>query len=173
MTTTRARRRTALAAPILAGVLVLAGCSGDDPTDETGSGTASGASSDVTIVAGGEATTAEGLAAAGREMLEKLIEPDYGAAFARLSDRCQVAVPAEEFIAQATRGAELAENMGIDLSTGVITDVQTRDVTETSGEVFAMVEVEGRSDQFDWAPFVYEDGTWRLDDCGGPEADAP
>ena len=56
--------------------------------------------------------------------------------------------------------------MGIDLSTGVVAEVGTRDVTDTDGQARVVVEIDGEADDGTYAPFVYEDGHWRLDDCG-------
>jgi hypothetical protein len=161
-----ARRRATGAAVALAALLAVTGCSSDD----SGSGAADPAGGPA---ASGESADADGLETAARETARMLIDADYGAAYGRLSVRCQAAVPVEEFIAQATEGADLAQRMGVDLSSGVITDVTTEDVTTTDGRANVVVEVDGESDDMGAAPFVYEDGQWHLDDCGDPEASAP
>jgi hypothetical protein len=163
-----ARRRATGAAVALAALLAVTGCSSDD----SGSGTADPAGSGGPA-ASGESADAGGLETAARDTAQMLIDADYGAAYGRLSVRCQAAVPVEEFIAQATEGADMAQRMGVDLSSGVITDVTTEDVTATDGRANVVVEVDGESDDMGVAPFVYEDGQWRLDDCGDPEASAP
>jgi hypothetical protein len=164
MSTPRAHRRTACGALAVA-ILLLAGCGSDDAPETGPDGPEVSSQSTA-----GEPADVAGLEAAARETAELLIEPDYGAAYGRLSDRCQEAVPVEEFIAQATEGADLALRMGVDLTAAVVTEVTTEDVTATRGRANVVVEVDGKSDEMGIAPFVYEGGMWRLDDCGAPES---
>jgi hypothetical protein len=65
---------------------------------------------------------------------------------------------------------EAAKTFGLDMSKMTIKDVQVRDVTATDGEVLTIAELDGEmSDDDEWEPWAYEDGTWRTIDCAMTE----
>ena len=165
-TTTRVRRGR-WGVTLLAGALVLAACGGDDAG--VGTGTTASGSGSITE----QPATAEGLEAAVRAANEALLSGDVVDAYSVLTARCRATVSQAEWAAQLTIARGFLEAFaGVQLSDLEVSEVLTRNVTETTGEAQAVVTAPDGSTPLDeaepsWETWQYEDGGWRSDDCEG------
>ena len=145
--------RRSLAALAMASTALLAACGGGGGSSDSSSG---------------ESNDAKGLEQATRGFVEEVVDGDYGAAYERLSNQCQSRISKDEFTEQTETALEYAKTLGFDLGDAKIVSVNTRNIENGRGEAELVMELQGEEQGAgDWSEFLYEDGTWRTDDCGG------
>lgn len=148
---------------VLAVVLVLgvAACSGEDSS----------------VTSGGPATQAAdeaGLRAAVTKAGEGLLASDASATYELLSKECQAKVSKSEWAAQLLIGVGFLEAFAeVKLKDLKVGEVEVRNVTGSTGDArFAIVKQDGTEPlgsegEQSWDTWIYEDGAWRTENCGG------
>lgn len=160
-----ARRRTAMAALGILGVASLLGACGGGSSDSSKSSSTTAAA----LTSKSSGPTEKDLADTAEAYAQAVIDGDLSAAYDLISADCQDLKTRAEYTAEAAQALSRAEDMGVDMSTAVITEVRVRNVTSTTGEVTIQAEVDGRpiDEEDSWETWTVEDGEWRTTNCGG------
>lgn len=116
-----------------------------------------------------EPATESGLRDAALSSAEAVFKSDGPASYAYLSSECKAKFGVADWSANLAATMALAEGfMKLNLADAKIDKVDTRSVTESSGEVSLTVltaDGEPLSNDVSWKRWVYEDGGWRTTDC--------
>lgn len=118
---------------------------------------------------GSAPATEDGLRDVAREMSEKAFSnPEQ--MYDYFSSECRSSISRAEFAGQAMMAKIFLESI-VDGREVSVASVNTRNVTDSSGEVQVIIELDGEvlEDDPGYTPFVYEDGAWKSNDC--PDAD--
>jgi len=134
---------------------LLAGCGGGSGSTATSSGP----------------SAANGLRGAATDYYQLTLDGKYVDTYRYLSAACRDQWSAEAWAANVTVGMALAKALGTDLSGLKLGEVQTRNVTDTSGQVLALlVDSNGSpaaasTSNPNWEDWVVENGTWLISTC--------
>ncbi len=136
------------------GVVLLAGCGGDDAG---GAGSAS------------QPPTAEGLVEAQEAFFSAYFGDSPGDTYDMLSSECQENFARSDWAGELFSTRALMEGfMGVSAEDVELVDGEARNVTESSGEVTGQLLFDGEpmpDSENEWSLWVYEDGGWRATEC--------
>lgn len=120
---------------------------------------------------GGHTADADGLARAARDAAEDLFAGRTQDSYRSLSAACRKQLSFGDWGGQLLIARGFFKGVyGVEISDLEVTDVQTRSVTASSGEVNVLTRIKDNPDLVigqddDWTLWLYEDGEWHSTDC--------